>query len=482
MNKIGIQAIDSRMLMVFLIICAMTMATGLVLAKASTVVTVAFAVGLIVAVIGFVNTELALYVLIISMLLGPQITAGPAEAFVARGRGGITLRFDDFILVVIGFSWFLRSAIDKKLGFLPATPLNRPIGLYFLACLVSTLLGYLFERVTSVVGILSVLKYFEYFFIYFMAVNHLKEKRQIERFIAVLLLVCFIICLIAIYQVSVGVRASAPFEGPEGEPNTLGGYLILMLALTLGLLLRYGSGAKKILLGILVFFIVIALGATLSRTSWLALVPMILTLIYFSKKKMAIIVPLLILILISPLILPKAVIDRALYTVNQPPERGQMIIGGTRIDTSTSERLQSYGVVLTRDFLKQPLFGYGVSGYGFVDAQYPKVLADTGIIGFAAFLYLIYLTYRQARSIFRKTSDALFSGMSLGYLAGFAALLTHSIGANTFVIVRIMEPFWFLTAMIIMIPSIEAREKPDQIRIDTGNSARNQPSMTVFPE
>jgi hypothetical protein len=38
-------------------------------------------------------------------------------------------------------------------------------------------------------------------------------------------------------------------------------------------------------------------------------------------------------------------------------------------------------------------------------------------------------------------------------------MLGHAIGANTFIIVRIMEPFWFLTAMIIMIPKIEANEE-----------------------
>jgi hypothetical protein len=37
-------------------------------------------------------------------------------------------------------------------------------------------------------------------------------------------------------------------------------------------------------------------------------------------------------------------------------------------------------------------------------------------------------------------------------------MLVHSIGTNIFVIVRIMEPFWFLTAIIIMIPTIEAGE------------------------
>jgi hypothetical protein len=39
-------------------------------------------------------------------------------------------------------------------------------------------------------------------------------------------------------------------------------------------------------------------------------------------------------------------------------------------------------------------------------------------------------------------------------------LLVHSVGANTFIIVRIMEPFWFLTALIVMIPRFEGAEGP----------------------
>jgi hypothetical protein len=39
-------------------------------------------------------------------------------------------------------------------------------------------------------------------------------------------------------------------------------------------------------------------------------------------------------------------------------------------------------------------------------------------------------------------------------LAGFAAMIMHCIGANTFIIVRIMEPFWFITGMIVLLPSV----------------------------
>jgi hypothetical protein len=54
-------------------------------------------------------------VLIISMLLSPEFIVGGIAGKAALGRG-ITLRFDDILLVIIGFSWFLKTAIKKELG------------------------------------------------------------------------------------------------------------------------------------------------------------------------------------------------------------------------------------------------------------------------------------------------------------------------------------------------------------------------------
>ncbi len=54
-------------------------------------------------------------------------------------------------------------------------------------------------------------------------------------------------------------------------------------------------------------------------------------------------------------------------------------------------------------------------------------------------------------------------------------MLVHAIGANTFIIVRIMEPFWFLTAIIIMIPTIEAEElktKADSIMLEPAQKTK----------
>ena len=450
--------IDSRTVFLLLIIAGMTFLGAIFITKVSTGVAFLTITALIIIVASFLSAEVALYMLLISMLLSPEfIVGGLGGGGTAAGRGA-TLRFDDILLVIVGFSWFLKTAIRKELGLFLRTPLNRPIAYYFLFCIIATLLGFIMGRVNGLTGFFFVLKYFEYFIVYFMVVNQLKDRRQIERFVMVMLVVCLVVCLVSIAQIPGGGRVSAPFEGEVGEPNTLGGYLVLMLSITLGLLLTYGAKRQKGLFAALAFLIVISLAATLSRSSWLALVPMLITLIYFSRRKLVIAVSLIAIIIISPFVLPHAVKERALFTFTQPRERGQIEIGGAKIDTSTSARLNSWKSVLTKDFITHPILGYGVTGYHFLDAQYPRVLVETGIFGFISFMWLLAAVFKNALYTYRNTSDPLFSGLSLGYLAGFIAMLVHAIGANTFIIVRIMEPFWFLTAIIIMIPTIEAGE------------------------
>jgi O-antigen ligase len=458
---------DSRVIIPFLAVILVTLVGGIYLPQISIGIAFAAVGAIILALICFMSPALGLYILICAMLLGPQFGIGVVAGEGVRSRG-LTLRLDDFLLLIIGFSWFLSTAIHKERGLFLKTPLNRYIAYYFFACIVSTLIGYMMGRVKGIAGIFFVLKYFEYYIVYFMAVNYLKEKKQMERLVLTMLIVCMVVCAIAIYQIPSGVRVSAPFEGKEGEPNTLGGYLVLMLSVVLGLLFsNYGTRKQKYFFGGLIFFILITLAATLSRSSWLALGPMLLALIWFSKRKMVVIVSLLFLITVSSFLLPSAVTERVLFTVAQKVEEGQVQVGGVRIDTSTSARLIAWKAVLARDFIKQPLLGFGVTGYSFLDAQYARVLVETGLLGSFFFIALMVAIYRNALQTRRRyADDPFYLGISTGFLAGFFAMLTHAIGANTFILVRIMEPFWFLTAIVIMISRIDPLHRPDASETD----------------
>jgi len=337
----------------------------------------------VIFIASFLSTEVALYILIFSMLLGPEIIVGKLGEGGMLGRG-VTLHLDDFLLVIIGFSWLIRSAIYKELGLFLRTPLNVPILLYVLSCVISTGWGMMAGRVKFSGGFFFVLKYIEYFIIYFMVINHIHTLRQAKRFVFCALLTCFLVSLYGIYQIPLGERVSAPFEGEVGEPNTFGGYLVFMLAISSGLFLNEETSRYKRMLGILILISFISLIYTLSRASYLAFISMYFSLLIYNQRKRLLLMVLCVAVVLSPFILPSVLKKRVLYTFTQPPQHGQVKIGGVRLDTSTSARMRAWRYSF-KDFLKRPLLGYGVTGYHFMDAQFPRTMMESGLIGIVAF-------------------------------------------------------------------------------------------------
>src|SRR5216684_984965 len=99
-----------------------------------------------------------------------------ALAFVRAGRG-ITLRTEDFVLLVIGCSLRAKTAVNKELNLIARTPLNWAPLMYVATTLGATLLGSLTGTV-SWSGYFHVLKYVEYFVIYYMVVNNLRDREH----------------------------------------------------------------------------------------------------------------------------------------------------------------------------------------------------------------------------------------------------------------------------------------------------------------
>ncbi|MBW2609977.1 MAG: O-antigen ligase family protein [Deltaproteobacteria bacterium] len=435
------------------IILFVLLAFAMMVPKLSTAKTIALAAGLVIFVVSFASTEIALYILIFSMLLSPEFMVGATEG-ASLGRG-VTLRLDDFILIIIGFSWLAKMSINKELGLFLRTPLNKPIAYYIIICLVSTLFGALFGRVQLKTGFFFVLKYFEYMIIYFMVVNHLNSKRQVRNYLLAMVITCSIVSLIGIYQIPAGGRVTAPFEGVSGEPNTFGGYLVFMIAVVAGLFLTSPSFRNQLIYGFLILLFIIPLLYTQSRSSYMAIIPAVLTFLWLSEKRNWVMVALILIGISLPFLAPRVAKERMSYTFTQGRERiGVVEIGGVKLDTSTSARLMSWKDA-SKAWIKHPILGYGVTGYRFVDAQYVRVVTETGLMGLITFFILISTIFRRVYQTFKESVDLFHKGLCMGFLAAFIGLLFHSIGANTFIIVRIMEPFWFMTGMVVMIPELK---------------------------
>ncbi len=431
-----------------LLLVALAVGLGLAMAVGRPALLISLVIGCTLLVAAFLSTPLSLYILVFSMLLSPEVMVGGLVGKGATAARGMTLRFDDVLLVVFGFVWLVKMAVYKDRPPLLRTPLNWPIMLYTAVSLLATSIGVLQGHVKPLTGFFYNLKYFEYFFLYFMVVNAITSQQQAKNLVVASFVVCFLVSLYAIAQLPTGERASAPFEGETGEPNTLGGYLVFILAICTGLLLTPGAVPRKLPLVILMGTASLALMATLSRASFLAAGVITLGVVVFvSHRRPLLLILVLVGLLSSPFWTPDAVKKRILFTFTQAPEQGQVHVGAMRIDTSTSERLHAWQRAI--EFWRQsPLVGFGVTGGPFMDAMYPRVLTEMGTVGLVAFAVLIWSLFRLGWTVFRDSRDPPIRGMALGFMFGLAGLLVHAVGSNSFIIVRIMEPFWLYAAFL----------------------------------
>ena len=417
------------------------------------VLLVAFAVFVVV----FVKTELGLYLVIFSMLLSPEITTGSGG--LAEGRR-VIVRTEDLVLLVVAFSWLAKTAVNKELGLTLKTPLNRPIMAYVAVTVIATLIGYATGTVKGPSAFFYVLKYVEYFVVYYMVANNLGDRSQAWRLVVAAFLTGAIVSVIGAAQIPSGQRVSAPFEGTEGEPNTLGGYLLFLMALAGGIALETQRVRVRVTCLALLALMALPFAYTLSRASFLAVPFVLIALGFFSTHRRTLVAALSLLLVASPLIgvmLPKPVVNRILYTFEPEAGSATVKLGKIAFDPSTSARLISMQQAF-QAWMRRPFLGYGVTGAGFMDAQYARTLVEVGVIGLAVFLWLVWSVLKGSLGTLRTLRDPDERGLALGFLAGTVALLVHAIGANTFIIVRIMEPFWFFAAVIITLPGLVAAQ------------------------
>ena len=203
---------------------------------------------------------------------------------------------------------------------------------------------------------------------------------------------------------------------------------------------------------------------TLSRASYLGFVPGLVVVLFLSRNHILsyIMAAVILSLFIFPQIFPEIIRDRVTFTWSQTARSGQRVIWGQRVDTSTSARLENFDHVLS-DFPEEPLFGYGITGWGFIDAQYFRTLIETGILGLAAFLFLVYRLLRLGLDRLRYfREDPFYRGLSIGFLGGLTALLIHAIGSNTFIIVRIMQPFWLVVGLLFMSRLMAPEKSPEE--------------------
>ncbi len=413
-------------------------------------------------ILAFIHSDWAMGLLIVAMLLSPEIDLGGFSK-----QQDITIRIEDLLIVVFMFGWLARIAVTRGLTFIRNMPVNRFILLYCIVFTIATLKGMITGNVAPAKGLFFMFKYIEYFIIFYLASSIIQSEKQMKGYLKIFLFVFIIVDIYAFSQIGHVDRVSAPFQHGSGEPNTLGGYQVLMLGVLLGVLTQVNLGVWKWALMLLAVFTLVPFAHTLSRASYGAIVVMYLSLIFFSKfSTKTVLVGIMAFFLVLFLAFkPDFVMHRLASAVT--PEYQQNIptvkIGAVSLGASPSARILDW-IDLFQRWKTKPFLGFGLTGVSFVDGQFIKVLVETGLAGLVAFTLLLIVIFHQVLKIYKNTRNPLYKGLAIGFLAGHVGMLAHALTANTFIIIRIMEPYWFLAGMVMVIPYLEKSAVPAPVK------------------
>jgi len=400
-----------------------------------------FSVSLLVVTVSIIDIRIGMGLLILSMLLSPEIKLAevPSRA--------VVVRFDDLILILVFFVWLLKTAINNKLPLIKTTPINKYIYLYIGACFLFTIKGIIEGNVDPSKAMFYLLKYTEYFIVFWMTYNIIESRKDIKVLMG--FAVATALAVIAYGYTKIGTRVVAPFDN---EPASVGGYLTLLSAVGLGTAVYHNNKKIKIFAAGLSLLSVPLFMMSKSRASYLAFIVMFSSIIILTAKyRKTLILSALAGVLAIPILtgdIYNSFTERVKYTFS-----GQF--SEMNLDPSSAARLISWAEEIFNKWPEKPFAGWGVTGRGFIDSQYVRVLVETGIIGFLLFILLLFYIFKYVYKIYKKTELHWTKGLSLGFLAAFIGLIFHALTSNTFIIVRIMEPFWFLLAVVMSFPEAE---------------------------
>ncbi len=415
--------------------------------------------GTVALYLSFIRLTWGLSFLAVAMLLSPELTLAGASV---PGGGmevsrPVALRVDDFLIATLAIGWMIKSAYRGEAYAIAWTPINKAVWLYIVVSVSATILGFIRGDVHFRGGFFFNLKYFEYLLLYLMVLGIVKERAEVDRLLRVILFVFLVVTVHGLRQVPTGHRVYAPFDT---EPNTLSGYFLLVGSVAVGMALHSRSRLMRWFCYGTVGLALVPFLFTRSRGGYLGLLVTYGAFLCYGKQRWRIFFGgcvVLAMIAIGWVKLPKSVVERIRYTFSGGTQQGieQYDVGGLPLDPSTSARIESYKFAF-KVWLRHPILGVGVTGTRFIDGQYFRLLAETGAFGLGAFVYLLWSIYGALAIVYRRSpDDSIFKGVSLGMLCAFFGLITHALAANTFIIIRIAEPFWLLIGIVLLGPRFD---------------------------
>ena len=341
--------------------------------------------------------------------------------FVAFAMFSISLTQISFAIGAL--SWLLKVHLTQTWKEISGTLVGIAILCFCLACVLAIITSVDLE------SSIKHLKKLVQFVIFFWVVNAVKDRKQRDLLIGLLIIAGLVVALNGLSPyLSTDYSISQRLKGTLSKESTFSGVLMLAGLVALGQCLFYKP--KKYWLMGSAGVIALCLLMTMARQAWLGSLLGAVFLVFYWNKKYLLIFPLF--LMVTLLLSPEIIKDR-MYSLKNLK------------DSSLQQRLSSWkgGWKIFKD---HPVTGCGFKCVDYIHSQYPdptenvarfrgmhsnifQLLVDTGVAGFGSWLsiWVVYFIeiFKRLRALAEEEPQDNTVGILLG---GSAAVLAFLVG------------------------------------------------------
>jgi len=363
-------------------------------------------------------------------LIPESISLFPDSSFSINLMGLLNL-FLPFLLV-----FYLLTHKYKKI----TSSLSKPI-LIFLGILFLTV----FTSYDSWISLRNLFRLAMPISVYFLILQSFKTEEQIDQLKKVLLFSSIAPLLMGIYQIFYGIPESSELYaiyksvdlnriiGSFPHPNWYAAYLVVLIPLTISFYSENRNANKKFFYLLLLGGMLISLFCTYTRVAWAAFLGSItiMGIIRYKKIYLSLILILLALFLLIPslnqIFMNRIQLDTSFY--------GRFSFNQLSLYLFSQKPILGHGLG-TYQLLSTDVFGVAQSSYGRDTGvashnDYLKFLSETGVVGFLAYLFLLYSLLKLGHIIFKNKIPTLKSEGSI-LVAVIAGILIYSLTDSGF--------------------------------------------------
>jgi len=333
------------------------------------------------------------------------------------------------IVLVTLVIWLVRIREDREFSF-TRTSLDLPILFFIFFASLS-----LIKSINIHHSLSALYRLISYVLIYFLVINNVKNKKEVNRLILSILGVSVFVTLYGLVEFFTS-NFTPPFSTFPNQ-NVFASFLLIPLSLVLGVLLfdRERKKTEKIILGIVGALFLFAIITTKSRGAFLSLALIVIFLGALKSKRYVLVVLALLILTFSLLPTP----------ANSPLVR-LITVGGK--DPYAYTRLSIWKSALSI-FKDHPFLGTGLgtfqdafSGYSFpvegvfarfgkkasfAHNEYLQIASEMGIFALGIFVWFLCVFFKKARELLKSFRGKEEYGLVIGLVAGIMGVLIHSL-------------------------------------------------------